>query len=65
MERKITPFWCFEGVKTDCCFRMCCIAILALTVCYPGIFFKSMNVQLKTGEKRVDSDASEVEVAQV
>jgi hypothetical protein len=39
--------------------RLCCIAVLALTVCYPGIFFKSMAPQPKMEEKHLDSDSSE------
>ncbi|KAG0647624.1 Efflux pump [Hyphodiscus hymeniophilus] len=41
---------------------MCCIAILAITVCYPGIFFKSMTSQPKMREKALKSEGSETVV---
>jgi hypothetical protein len=38
---------------------MCCIAVLALTVCYPGIFFKfSSQSVVPEEEKGVESDSS-------
>ena len=37
---------------------MCCLALLALTVCHPGIFFKSMIAKSEPREKSVDSDDS-------
>lgn len=38
---------------------MCCVAISVLTVCYPGIFFKSMVPRGKIVEKQSESDSSE------
>ena len=37
---------------------MCCVTILVLTVCYPGIFFKSMVPRGKIEEKQLESDSS-------
>ena len=55
--RDETEFIILDGV-------MCAVAILALTVCHPGVFFKPMIPSTKASvqEKRLDSEGSLSEV---